>query len=269
MRWKTPAAASATPAKAGVVERPSGADFKNLVTLNLFQGPCATASKGRVAHGTNRRAWMLKQVQHDGGEHGFTLVEVMVALLIFAMLASAGVALLAFSVRAQAASGAKLDDVAALQRTLSILSADLAQAVDRPTRDEAGTTRPAFVGEGNGTLRLVRGGWTNLDAQPRADVQKVAYRLAGTTLQRIAYPRLDGAAPLQAAPLLEHVRGLRLRFRYKGGWSDRWDGAGGAPLPQLVELRLQRETGTEYRALFLVGTNYAPQPTVSVPDAPR
>lgn len=201
---------------------------------------------------------------------GFTLVEVMVALLIFAILASAGVALLSFSVRAQAASGKKLDDLAALQRTLSIMSADLAQASDRPSRDEGGTPLPAFIGEAGGTaqpmLRLVRGGWTNLDAQARANTQKVAYRLDGTTLQRVSYPRLDGAAPMAAAPLLDRVRTVRLRYRYRGAWSDRWDGAGGAALPQALELRVQRNNGVEYRQVFLVGTNYAP-PLV-VPEAP-
>lgn len=200
---------------------------------------------------------------------GFTLVEVMVALLIFSMLATAGVALLSFSVRAQAASGEKLDDLAALQRTLSILSADLAQATDRPVRNEAGTTLPAFVGEASGAarpaLQLVRGGWTNLDAQPRATTQKVAYQLNGEVLQRIAYPRLDGAAPMATAPLLDRVRGMMLRYRYKGAWSDRWDGAGGVALPQALEVRIQRTTGVEYRELFLVGADYAPPPVT--PDA--
>lgn len=197
------------------------------------------------------------------GESGFTLVELMVALLIFSIIASAGIALLSFSVRAQAASGAKLDDLAALQRTLSILSADLAQASDRPVRDEAGTVLPAFVGEAGGSaapvLRLVRGGWTNLDAQPRADAQKVAYRLTDGTLERLAYPRIDGAAPLPAQPLLTRVRSMALRYRWRGAWSDRWDGAGGVPLPQALELRVVC-AGVEYRQLFLVGTGYAPLP---------
>lgn len=197
--------------------------------------------------------------------NGFTLIEVMVALLIFSIIATAGVALLSFSVRAQGASGAKLDDLAALQRTLSILSADLAQASARPVRDEAGTVLPAFVGEssaGRPLLRLVRGGWTNLDAQPRAGAQKVAYQLADGNLQRIAYPRLDGAAPLAAAPLLDEVETVALRYRYRGAWSDRWDGAGGVALPQALELRLRR-AGVEYRQLFLVGTGYVPTPEVT------
>ena len=197
----------------------------------------------------------------------------MVALLIFAILASAGVALLSFSVRAQTVTGAKLDDLAALQRTLSVLSADLAQARDRPVRDEAGTALPAFVGEAGGgatpMLRLVRGGWTNLDRQPRADLQRVAYRLNDGVLERLAWPRLDGGVALPAQPLLTRVEAVTLRYRYRGAWSDRWDGAGGVPLPQAVELRVRR-AGVVYRQLFLAGTGYAPlPPSPAAPSATR
>ena len=195
---------------------------------------------------------------------GFTLVEVMVALLVFSILAVAGVSLLSFSVRAQGAAGRKLDDLGQLNRTLSMLAADLAQATARPTRDEAGTLLPAFVGQSSGEstpmLQLVRGGWTNIDAAPRPGAQKVAYQLAGGTLQRLAWPQLDGAAPLPAAPLLDHVRAIRLRYRFRGAWSDRWDGGNGVPLPQALEMTVQRDTGVTYRQLILVGSDYAPPP---------
>ncbi|HSI18306.1 MAG TPA: hypothetical protein VK980_11085, partial [Sphingomonas sp.] len=52
----------------GVVALPAGAPrlSKNLpVTLNLFQGPCAVSRHTSAAPGSNDRAWMLKQVQHD------------------------------------------------------------------------------------------------------------------------------------------------------------------------------------------------------------
>lgn len=199
-------------------------------------------------------------------EAGFTLVEVMVALMIFGMIAAAGVAILSFSVRAQAASAARLDDTAALSRTVAALSADLAQALPRPARDEGGALRPAFGGEVNG-ISLVRGGWTNLDAAPRASAQKVAWRLDGTTLARLGYPRLDGAAPLPPTPMLTGVREARFRFRYAGAWSDRWDGAGGVPLPQALELTVVRADGARYRAMFLVGAGYVPTPQ-GTPVAP-
>jgi general secretion pathway protein J len=61
------------------------------------------------------------------------------------------------------------------------------------------------------------------------------------------------------------VRELRLRYRYAGAWSDRWDGAGGVPLPQAVEMTIGRADGITWRTMFLVGTGYgaAPQPAPS------
>lgn len=190
-------------------------------------------------------------------DDGFTLVEVLVALLIFGMLAAAGVAILTFSVRAQSATGKRFDAIAALNRTTSLLAGDLGQAVDRPARDEGGVVQPAFVGESNGLLRFVRTGWTNVDAAPRASVQKVLYRVDNGALLRIAYPMIDGAAPLPAVTLLDKVAAVGARYRYKGAWSDRWDGTQGAPLPQAAELTLRRTDGTAYRLMLLVGSGAA------------
>ncbi|MFS0771511.1 type II secretion system minor pseudopilin GspJ [Sphingomonas sp. 1P08PE] len=192
-------------------------------------------------------------------ERGFTLVEVMVALMIFGMIAAAGVAILSFSIRAQAATAGRLDDGAALARTISVLSSDLAQAVVRPSRDEGGILRPAFVGE-QATLLLVRGGWTNIDAAPRSAGQKVAWTMIGENLVRTGYPQLDGAPPLPPTPMLAGVRQIVFRYRYNGAWSDRWDGGAGIPLPQAMEVRLIRTDGADYRAMFLVGTGYVPPP---------
>lgn len=197
-------------------------------------------------------------------ERGFTLVEVMISLLIFGLLAAAGVTLLSVSVRAQNATATKLDDASALARLSSALTADLAQAVPRATRGEGGEPLPAFTGEsGAGAvpmLRLVRGGWSNLDGARRAGAQKVEYRLEAGALQRIAYPMLDGAAPLPAAAMLDRVGAVALRYRTRGAWSDRWTGSPEAPLPDAVELRIVRAGGTEYRQLYLVGTGYGRRP---------
>jgi general secretion pathway protein J len=184
----------------------------------------------------------------------------MIALLIFGMLASAGVALLSFSVRAQAVTGARLDDIGALNLLASVLSADLAQAVPRATRNEAGDATPAFLGTAS-EVTVVRAGWSNLDAAPRASVQKVQYRVADGTLQRTGWPMLDGAPTPAPTVLLDHVASATLRYRHGGAWSDRWDGAAAQPpLPQALELSIQRENGTVFRQLFLVGTGYDPRP---------
>ncbi|MGJ3629876.1 type II secretion system protein GspJ [Sphingomonas sp. MMS24-JH45] len=81
-------------------------------------------------------------------------------------------------------------------------------------------------------LRLVRGGWANPDAAPRAEVQKVEYRLNAGAIERVAYPALDGAPALPSAVLVDRVRQVTLRFRYAGAWSDRWEGNDRAALPR-------------------------------------
>ncbi|OYY78664.1 MAG: type II secretion system protein GspJ [Sphingomonas sp. 28-62-20] len=193
-------------------------------------------------------------------ENGFTLIEMMIALLIFGLLAAAGVALLSFSVRAQGVTAAKLDDIAAIGRLSSALSADLAQASPRQTRDEGGIAIPAFQGgsgsAGTPMLQLVRNGWTNLDDAPRAGLQKVEYRVENNTLLRVAYPMLDGAAALPPATLLGSVASVGLRYRIGGAWSDRWTAEPGMTLPEAMEMLVTRSDGTRFRSVYLVGTGY-------------
>lgn len=193
-------------------------------------------------------------------EHGFTLVELTVALLIFGLIAAAGVGLLAFSVRAQAAAGERLGEVAALRRTDALLSADLAQIVPRITRDTSGAPTGAFAGgsgnEGELALGLVRRGWSNPDARPRSSLQKVEYRLAGDRLERRSYPLLDGAAAGAPAVLLRRVRSLKLRYRLAGAWTDRWDTTRPLALPGAVEATIDLEGTGPVRMLFLSGTGY-------------
>jgi general secretion pathway protein J len=174
------------------------------------------------------------------------------------MLSAAGVALLSFSVRAQEVAGERLDDLAALRRASALIAADLGQAAPRVHRDEAGLPRPAFAGgtgeDGALAFSLVRRGWENVDAEPRASLQRVEYRVGGGRLERRAWPRVDGAAPLAATVLLDGVRRIRLRYRDRQGeWRERWDPTDPAELPLAVELVLDTQANGATRQLFLAG----------------
>jgi general secretion pathway protein J len=192
-------------------------------------------------------------------QQGFTLVELMVALFIFGLLSAAGVALLSFSVRSQAAAEERLGELAQLRRAGSLLAGDLAQAAPRVSRDHGGVSRPAFAG-GTGdpgaiALAFVRRGWENVEAAPRPSLQKVEYRLSGDRLERIAWPLLDGAAPLVPMTLVDGVRSLRLRYRDgQGQWRSRWDPSRATDLPTAVEMVLDAEGSGVTRQLFLAGT---------------
>ena len=104
-------------------------------------------------------------------ENGFTLVELMVALFIFAFVAAAGVGLLAFSVRSQAAATIRLDDLAALRRLNALLTTDFAQTVPRTSRDPGGQRVRAFAGSDGAiegiVMGYVRAGRSNVEGSPR------------------------------------------------------------------------------------------------------
>ena len=189
-------------------------------------------------------------------EDGFTLVELLVALVIFGMLSAAGVALLSFSVRSQEVSDAAIADLSALRRTDALLQSDLGQVVARLPRDEAGARQPAFrggTGEDGYAFTFVRRGWENVRGAKRASLQKVEYALAGGRLVRRAWPHVDGAQPMPPVVLLEGITGMRLRYRdIAGGWRDRWDPAAPNDLPRAVEL-VMTLNGREVRQLFLTG----------------
>jgi len=189
--------------------------------------------------------------------NGFTLVELLVALLVFGLISAAATALLAFGVEARARSGERLDAVAATVRTRALLTADLAQAAPRPYRRSDRSPAPAFGGEDGALLALVRRGWANEDGRPRASLQRVEYRLVDGRLERVAYPHVDGAAPGPAAVLLTGVRSVRLRYRDRGEWRERWDPARPDALPQAVEAVIAIEGAPELRQLFLVGAGPA------------
>lgn len=193
---------------------------------------------------------------------GFTLVELLVSLLIFSMLASAGVGLLGFSVRAQEAAGDTLDRVAALRRVGAVLTADLAQATPRLVREETGERTQAFTGNMGSAdapgLIFVRRGWSNGSEAPRASLQRVQYRLTGDRLERTVWPMLDGAPPGRAAALLTGVSTLTLRYRTRGEWRDRWDPLRTDAMPDAVEMVVDIAGTGAVRQLFLVGGGVEP-----------
>jgi general secretion pathway protein J len=152
-------------------------------------------------------------------------------------------------------------------RLANSLEGDLAQAIARPVRDQSGQPVPAFTqGEASvpGALfGFVRAGWSNFDSAPRAGLQRVAYVLEGGALKRLSWPMLDGAAPTDAAVLLEDVTSATVEFRDDtGAWRDDWTAADAYALPRAVALNVNLVGKPAQRMLFLVG----PQTRVAPPS---
>ncbi|MFN4135838.1 MAG: type II secretion system minor pseudopilin GspJ [Novosphingobium sp.] len=202
---------------------------------------------------------MMVPPAHKGVRpNGFTLVEMLVALALFAVIAVGALGLLRFSVDAELASRARTDSIAAQRRFLSVWTADLAQAVPRPSRDRGGTPRLAFEANADGVLiRFTRSGWDNFDGAARPSLQKVEYRVTPTALVRAGYPYPDGAAPDPGAQVLPLFGAPTVRFRARdGNWRDVWDPQVAAELPVAVELLVPQKGVPPLRIVSLVGVNY-------------
>lgn len=186
-------------------------------------------------------------------ERGFTLVELMVALLVFGMIAGAGALLLATSVDSQMRVSARLDSSAQLRRAHALLSADMAQAVARPTRGGPTGQRPAFAGGGAGPIAaLVRAGWDNPGGDPRPNLQRVEYRVEGGRLLRLTAAALDGGEVGNPLVLAEGLSGATARYRAADGWRDVWDPVDPMLLPRAIEINLTYLDGRSLTLRFMV-----------------
>lgn len=137
-----------------------------------------------------------------GRETGFTLVEMMIALALFALIALAGVTLVDGVLGVQAGTGGRLERLGEMQRAMYVLSSDLEQLAPGPLAGGAATLGFSRTGSGVAGVPV-----------------RVSYALAGGAISRIVTAP-SGATRQQ---LLSGVSALRWRFHRKGaGWFERW-----------------------------------------------
>ncbi len=182
---------------------------------------------------------------------GFTLIEILVALVIFAAMAAISWGALSQIARTRSALAAEQDRFAQIERSMSDLERDLRQAISRPLRGNYGELVPALLGTSN-RIELSRLGFANPRAEPRSNIERVLYAIDNNTLRRGRYAVLDraaGSAP-EWRELLDQISELRLRYlAADGSWREQWPPRDTPPeeLPRAIELRLQLDDFGELR----------------------
>ena len=118
-------------------------------------------------------------------QQGFTLLEILIALAIFAVMSMIAYAGLAAMLDARASTVPRAQQLAQLQTTLYLLNEDLSQVIKRPIRDQLGSSEPAFsIGRGNEILVFTRTVPSWLANSSETNLLRVSYSLEKEALYR-------------------------------------------------------------------------------------
>jgi general secretion pathway protein J len=194
-------------------------------------------------------------------QRGFTLLELLIAIAIFAVLALGTYRMLDSVLRTDSVTRSHELQLRELVRAMAAFERDVLQVVARPVRDPFGDPRPALLGEevGGVAVELTRTGWRNPLGRARSGVQRVRWQLSGEQWQRRYWNVLDQAqdSQPQVQQALQGVTRLQLRYLDgSGSWHDSWPPPGGrsdealVALPRALELVLEHRRYGELRRLL-------------------
>ena len=198
---------------------------------------------------------------------GFTLIEVMVAVALFALAAALALGGMSAITRSRAQLDAELDQQAKIVFAIGLIERDLRGAAVRPIREAYGAQRPALEGRLD-QIELSHFGPVGLPTAGRSAIERVGYQLEGERLLRLRYPVLDRTA--STAPTVDTLldRVVRIQWRYAGQLGApliaQWPPPSQATaLPRAIELRVVLEDAGEIRRVFELPR--LPAPALAVP----
>jgi general secretion pathway protein J len=185
-------------------------------------------------------------------DRGFTLMEVLVALVLMTLFAVVSYRALDAVLQGQRRATAEMDRWRELAAAFAWMEADLSNAVIRP--DPHNPLQNGFhaVAEADGDVQfeLVR----RLPEDADTGLQRIGYRCAGAALERLVWPDVnDPAAAPRPFALLDSLRSCAIRYLGEGGqWLAVWQQRTGNSLPRAVELSIGDADGAVIRRVWRV-----------------
>lgn len=194
---------------------------------------------------------------------GFSLIELLIALAIFAVLVLLSYRSVGLLLETQRSNAERQLLLQQWQRAVVLLERDLHQMVAREQNTGFGTVLPSIYVPENGLLALTRGGNPDVgwelrndgQGQMRSYLQRVEYVVTEGKLLRRSWDWVDHAEstePVELVLLNADVTGVTLRFMdAKKTWqpANEWTNKA---LPRAVELTLNHAKLGEIKRLFIV-----------------
>ncbi|MEE3117930.1 MAG: type II secretion system minor pseudopilin GspJ [Pseudomonadota bacterium] len=200
-------------------------------------------------------------------QRGFTLMEVLIAVTITAVIGLGVWQVVGSIVTARDRVNELAEDFDGLQRAMVLLERDLMQIVNRPARDVYGDFQAALTSrEEDFALILTRQGWRNPLGTRRSGLQRVAWEYTGDELRRRYWPMVDQGQEDDSRDilLLEQVLEFEVRFlNDRRAWEPEWPtdemlaslnpgSRPDLPLPMGIEVTLEHERFGELVRTFVL-----------------
>lgn len=199
--------------------------------------------------------------------NGFTLMEVLVAVMILAIITIAGFASVQALLQSRETVTEHQKKQQVFMQMVHFLRRDLSLAIPRTYRDGIGEKKPPFAGTNNKTVAFtfVRGGWRNPAQLPRSALQWVQYRCENGMIKRGHFTFVDQAPdviPLERT-VIEGVKRCDLEFldaslEWQNAWPVLSRGAlaqtsTASPLPLAVRVNIDFEDLQDISLVMPVG----------------
>ena len=189
---------------------------------------------------------MINNSRHIGrNSRGFTLIEMMIAIAIFAFLSLGAYQVLQGVLRSDEISKERGVALKKLQRAMLFVERDMQQMDARKQRNDDELTAQAlqagrflFESDEDG-IAFIRMGWRNpISMLPRSSLQRVSYRVKNEQLQRLSFIYLDPAVGSEPKKQILLAGVTALTFSYHDGskWLDAW--ADKDSLPKAIKMKL-------------------------------
>lgn len=178
---------------------------------------------------------------------GFTLIEILVALAILAVLATFAWRATASLVEGEAQLAGESRRWQTLDALYARVEGDVGAALPRAVRVPGGR-EPAWLGSidanGQSAFAFTRAGGD--PSEPGAEGSRIAYRLANGAVELAWWPHLDRAAGVEPVRYALADGIVRMEVRYaddEGEWTDRWPPERKGGLPSAIAIALTLAEG--------------------------
>ena len=185
----------------------------------------------------------------QGSEEGFTLIEILLAVSLIAMMATLVFGSLYVTMSAIETAQAKSADEQIVRRTLSLMIDELAVSESRATGPWMGINDQRDGQPADSVAFLTMGQFRGADSAKDTELVRIVYTREGDRLLRFSRRNLYGLTDesIEKVELATKVKGFNVRY-YDGKsrlWLDEWDSRGKPGTPKAILLELTLLQGKE------------------------